>query len=154
LKLDKWAQVAEVIGSFAIVVTLIILIVEVRSNTEAVTAASRQSIASRTEQIALTVAGNTELAELLANNSEFESSERLRLAALLTALLRNAEEAYLQWEDGRLDQDYLDRRLSGVLSFVRSGLMRDVYLGQKRSGTLDQGFTDYLDRAVTERFGN
>ena len=42
-KLSDWANLAEIVGSFAIVVTLVILIVEVRANTAATEAATRQS---------------------------------------------------------------------------------------------------------------
>lgn len=38
MKLEKWASIAEIACGFAIIVTLIILIVEVRGNTDAIRA--------------------------------------------------------------------------------------------------------------------
>jgi hypothetical protein len=66
-KLSDWANLAEIVGSFAIVVTLVILIVEVRANTAATEAATRQSIAARTEVITLTTAATPSLALVLEN---------------------------------------------------------------------------------------
>jgi hypothetical protein len=40
MKLEKWALVSEIIGAFAIVVTLIVLVLEVRENTAAIRAAA------------------------------------------------------------------------------------------------------------------
>ena len=47
MKLEKWALLAEIISGVAIVVTVIILIVEVRGNTTVLRATNRQSIAER-----------------------------------------------------------------------------------------------------------
>ncbi len=38
MKLEKWALIAEVVGGLAVVATLIVLIAEIRSNTEAISA--------------------------------------------------------------------------------------------------------------------
>ena len=44
MKLEKWALIAEIVGSFAIVATLIVLIVESRGNTEAIRASTYQAV--------------------------------------------------------------------------------------------------------------
>ena len=38
MKLEKWALIAEIVSSFAVVVTLILLVVELRDNTVALRA--------------------------------------------------------------------------------------------------------------------
>ena len=62
MNLQKAALVAEIVGSIAVVITLVVLIFEVRGNTDAILAGNRQSVAARTGDFALTVAGNPELA--------------------------------------------------------------------------------------------
>ena len=65
MKLDKWAVIAEIVGSFAVVVTLIVLIVQVRENTEVIQTTNRESATQRTEERTLAVALDPQFAQLL-----------------------------------------------------------------------------------------
>ena len=152
MKLEKLALMAEVISGLAIVVTLIVLVVEVRDNTNAVRAETRQSIAERTERITLTVATDDELADLItaAVQGDLRLVQDLRVRAFVTAILRNAEEAYLQFQEGRLEYEYFEARLKGILFILSNGASAAVYAEQKAEGLYDPSFTDALDRAIDE----
>ncbi len=124
MKLKKLALIAEIVSGVAIVVTLIVLVSGIRDNTSAVRAASRQSIAERVEHITLTVATNRDLLELLAapDGIELTPVDDLQLRSFLVAILRNSEEAYLQVQEGRLEEEYFDRRIASILRFVSTGV--------------------------------
>jgi len=61
-KLSDWASMAEIASAIAVVVTLVLVLVELRENTEAVRAAARQSIAARIEDRTMGVAADSRLA--------------------------------------------------------------------------------------------
>jgi len=150
MKLERLALVAEIVSGIAIVVTLIVLVIEVRDNTNAVRAETRQSIAERVERITMTVATDDELAELVtaAANGESDLFYDLRVRAFVTAILRNSEEAYLQVQEGRLETDYFDARLQGVLFFLANGATNSIYADQKAGGLYDRKFTTAVDGAI------
>ncbi len=65
MKLKQWALTAEIVSGFAVVVTLIFLIIQVNGNTEATLATTRQSVASRVETILLAPATSPDFSDWL-----------------------------------------------------------------------------------------
>ncbi len=65
MKLKKLALLSETVGGVAIVVTLIVLIVEIRGNTAVLQASYRQSISARVEERTMAIAGNQQLSEIM-----------------------------------------------------------------------------------------
>ena len=152
MKLERLALIAEIVSGIAIVVTLIVLIIEVRDNTNAVRADTRQSIAERVERILLTVATDDELADLMsaAVAGDLELVDDLRVRAFILTLLRNAEEAYLQVLEGRLDYEYLEARLQSMFFVLASGAGAAIYAEQKAGGVYNREFIEALDRAMDD----
>ena len=60
MKLEKWALIAEVVGGVAIVVSLVVLIFEVRGNTEAVSAATFQNVSDSISANGMEIAADPE----------------------------------------------------------------------------------------------
>jgi len=151
MKLSDWASIAEIVGGFAIVITLIVLIFEVRANTDATEAATRQSIAARTEAIALAAATAPSLARAIENPNGIErgTQEYRQLGLFHTALLRHTEEAYLQWQDGRLDEGYFSRRAVAAFSGMDSELFRARF-DQVRE-RYDPGYVDWVYENILDR---
>ena len=107
-------------------------------------------------------ASNPDLAALIAKDTGFKNvgtsgeytlSETLRIRAFLTSLLRNAEEAYYQMREGRLDESYFQGRISAILAFVSDGGGAEIYCSFKANGNFDSDFTARIDMALMERFG-
>ena len=61
MKLEKWALIAEIAGAIAIVITVVVLIFEVRGNTDAIRAASAQSITDATTDVLTLLASDPDL---------------------------------------------------------------------------------------------
>ena len=149
MKLEKWALVAEIISSSAIVLTLILLVLELRDNTLAVNASTRQSIAQRTEMIALATATTPSLGQALAAANRSDVLPTTGANAFHTALMRNLEEAYLQWQDGRLDEGYFTRRAAAALM---GPLSSDFFANRLRRDRdfFDPSFIAWIDRNYPE----
>jgi hypothetical protein len=133
VKLKKMALISEIAGSFAVVVSLVVLILEVRANAGALEAATRQSIAARTEAITLNTAANPGLAGLPQDTEEVQpgTADELQLWAFYTALLRHTEEAFLQWQDGRLGEGYYVRRARGAFGAMDTARFRAYFEAPK-----------------------
>jgi len=100
MKLKKYALISEIIASFAVVVTLIVLILEIRENTAAIQATNRQSISTRIEERTIALATNPQLSQLIVLAEEpggikKGSAEWSQLTSLYVGLMTATEDAYL-----------------------------------------------------------
>jgi hypothetical protein len=152
MNLQKCALVAEIVGSIAVVVTLVVLILEVRGNTEAILAGNRQSISERTGDFALAVAGNPELAaiqgQVLGNPIEVQQANSYMVAAL-----QLVQESYFLHQDGLLDEAIWRTRANFALGSVRSEFGRARYERLKQTGVLVPEFTQWLDAEAAKEAG-
>ena len=150
MKLERWALIAEIVGSFAVVVTLIFLLVEVRENTVAIQATNQQSIAARVEERMLTMATSPQLSRLMnlvdePGGIERDSTEWLQLVFVYHALLTAAEEAYLQYRQGFLEEDYFFARANRALGPLDNPVGRDTYRGARATGQYVAEYMDWID---------
>ena len=153
MKLEKWALGAEIVSGFAIVVTLVILIVELRGNTSALQAASLQALADRTQQMALAVAVDPDLAAIQAKFIGAPSAERMREVAYLVVALKLGEESYLQYQSGVLAEAYWLTRAEFTLSNLGTEYGRDRYYALRDGGVLVEDFVTWLDAELLNRYG-
>ena len=116
---------AEITGAVAIIVTLVILIFEVRVNTGEVRAATLSSIAGRTQEVNL----------LKVRNLQF------------------AEESFISNRDGRLDEDVWLTRGTAALLHIHEERSKAMYLVIRDRGSLTTEFTNWLDAAFIETYG-
>ena len=104
MKLEKWALIAQIASGFAIIVTLVILIFEVRGNTDAVSAQtiSAQRIAEneRRNRIIVNSGGITDLVRKGANSELVSETEQYRLNIYYIDTLVNFEWQFSEVQAG------------------------------------------------------
>lgn len=158
MKLEKLALIAEVTSGFAIVATLIVLIVQVRYSTQVTLAANRQSVAGRTEAFLLAQATSPDISRVrvkIRQGMHLSDEEYLTFSAYLAAAVRLAEESYLQYRDGYLEEEYwVSRGRNLVDSRLDSEVARETWRNWVEMGWFDPGFTRWVDDALIERIGN
>ena len=71
MKLEKWALVAEIVGSVAIVVTLVFLIAEIRANSQLT---ERQIALEQTDRLSRAILESETLARLMAHIDDVDGS--------------------------------------------------------------------------------
>ena len=105
---DAIGAVGEIVGAFAVVISLVYLATQIRiQNRESRAASVHQVI----EGYRSTIAGlyEPEMAEIWVQAmSDFDAlspSQRLRFLIYLTVALRSFEDAYFQWREGRLEAE-------------------------------------------------
>ena len=156
LRLADWASLAEILSGAAVVVTLIVLIAEVDGNTEATLAANRQSLASRAEGLLMQQAADGDLAALIdkaERGTALDSVEVLRYAGFIGARLRNAEEAFLQFQDGHLSEQYFLTRGAVVLNTINNPQAREIWSRWRENGSFTPEFSAWIDQALTDEHG-
>lgn len=151
--LQKWALVAEIVSAVVVVVSIVFLIFEVRSNTEAMQAQGLQSIAERTQQISLSVALDPELAEI---SSLFwgVSAEQNRINSYLVSVMKIGEESFIQYHNGNLDEDVWQSRASYVLMHMQNEAARRIFEAITSSGNWVPKYVEWLTQEIDIRYGN
>jgi hypothetical protein len=110
--------------------------VQLKQSTKITKSSVRQSIASRASEVQLSVAQNDEILAVvtkLFQQEELTPQEEVRLHFFLGCLFRATEEAYLQYQEGFLDDDYWSTRANLMLNYLRYPGMFEAWQGRLRS---------------------
>jgi hypothetical protein len=155
MRLKRWALVAEIVGSVAVVVTLAILILEVRENTEESRATNRQSVIDDLREQLLVRAQSASLADALAAaeaGQQLTPAQSSQYIGYLMAVIKSVEEAYFQYAEGRLDRAYLDTRIAGLLNdnFLGNELGRAFFVDNADRGEITPEFAQVVYDRIAE----
>ena len=150
-KLSDWASIAEIISGVAVVVTLIFLLVELRENTAAIQGTNQQSIAERVEARMMALATNPQLSRLMVlarddpGGIERGSLEWEQLFFVYHSLITAAEEAYLQYTRGFLEEEYFLSRANRALDALDNPIGRDTYRDARARGQYVAEYMNWID---------
>ncbi len=98
----KASEVAEILSSVAILITLVYLVVEIQQNAEATRADTRQAMLDSDQQYLELFIDSPELI-LLFIKPDLSDEERIRLSHVLLTHVRMRESNWVQYENGTLD---------------------------------------------------
>ena len=102
----KWASIAEIISSVAILVTLLYLAIQTEQNTDAINSQSRQSLAESAVFEQTIWIQYPELSSFIVNNSiDMTFEQKVQLDGLLIMSLSRREFAFRQYQAGVLDKN-------------------------------------------------
>jgi hypothetical protein len=106
MNLDDLANIGQVIGAIAVVISLIYVALQIRQNTNAVRSATAQTVHEHFARWYHLVAANDELAKIVANGlrdyGSLSEHERVRFIAAFMSFLSYSQNAFLKWRDGLL----------------------------------------------------
>ena len=103
LDLKEWASVAEIIGTAAVIVSLLIVSYNIRQNTKAVQATDDTVLYRMTDSWYADVTVNPELAELMIRyeaGEQLTASEHRRMTYHISRALNQWELAFVRFEQG------------------------------------------------------
>ena len=120
MDLVVWSAAAQIVGSAAVVVTLIYLAVQIRQNTDAMRAAAREAIAERDVEWLYKLVDHPELGPLLRTTEPLTEVDASQMNACLIAFMRIREVNFRQYKSGVLDKEtwanYRSSIVNGPLS--------------------------------------
>ena len=106
MTLNDLANIGQVIGAIAVVVSLIYVALQIRQNTNAVRSATAQTVHEHFAKWYHLVAADDELAKIVASGlrdyGSLSEHERVRFVATFMAFLSYTQNAFLKWREGLL----------------------------------------------------
>src|SRR5262245_868299 len=106
MSLDDLANLGQVIGAIAVVISLIYVALQIRQNTNAVRSATAQAVHEHFAKWYHLVAADDELAKIVASGlrdyASLSEHERVRFVAAFMSFLSYSQNAFLKWRDGLL----------------------------------------------------
>lgn len=148
--LADWAAIAEVVGSVAIVISLIFVGLQIRAGTRVAQSTMYQNLMSQEIAILQQVGSSPEMTDLynraFTSPDQLDPSERPQATYLRTATMRLWEGFYLQYQAGTLSQDGWESRERLIRRMVRN-LPRETVASDEFGGS----FRDYMLNLQAQR---
>lgn len=140
----KWASIAEIISSVAILVTLLYLAIQTKQNTDAINSQSRQSLAESAVFEQTIWLKNPELSSFIVDASiEMTFEQKVQLDSLMLLSLTRREFAFRQYQAGVLDENVWNQESEIVALLLGTERTRSWWNTLGRNG-----FGDNFSKAV------
>ena len=152
MKLKHWASFAEIIGAFAVVISLVYVGIQVNDSAGAVRSASANDANVALQAFYLQVGADRETSSTmyrgLMSEQALTNEEEYQFLMLLHAAFLGFQNSYLLAEEGTIDEELLNSLNTTIANIHRlPGLKR--YWRQRRS-YLHPGFAEWVDRVSVQ----
>ena len=148
-RLADWANLAEIVGAVAIVVSLIYVGQELRSNTAAVQAASQQSITNASSVSMLSIAENADLAEIRAigdvDPGQLAPVDRLRYVLYQRQMLLHFQNVWTQWRLGVIEDQVWDGYANVICGDLAGDARSKAWWREQHRYALSEGFAALIE---------
>ena len=154
MKLKDIGDIGNLVAAFGVIASLLIVAYQINQNTQESRAANRQAVADSIRELTLTYAVSPTLAsaiETVNQGKELAPTQYRQYRGFLIALFKSIEEAYLQYKDGRLDEETMKGRLSTAMFYLRYDIGYSVYQSGAKTGFYNTEFITWLDSQLEER---
>ncbi len=150
MNLSLLANLAEIIGVALVVASLIYVAKQLRQNTDAVHAQTRQAVLASAQTELLALSENPGLVISIIKAKPLTPEEHISLNAWLFAVFRAREFAWLQYRNGVIDETQWETEVGVIRFFFDSQRTRDWWarLGRNPYGA---DFVDFVDAVIQEQ---
>jgi hypothetical protein len=153
--LREIADLATVVGGFALFVSVILLIFELRTNNRLARAANTQALVGLSSPFNMALVQDRKVAELCIQGAErfheLDEIDQYRYHSLLTWWLILHENIYYQWRKKLLDDRSFKPWASDLRDFVKRQNLRAHW--PKMMGLFQSQFARYIHRLLDEEDG-
>ena len=109
MTLDQLANIGEIVGSIAVIISIIYVAIQIRTNTEAERTSTYQAVVSDFGALNNTMAGTPELShmfvEAMEDYHQLSSDEKARISQLFFQCFHYFENMFYQNQKGYLDEE-------------------------------------------------
>ncbi len=152
LKLAEYAHIAEIIGAFAVVISLLYVGVQVSDSASAVRAASANDVNVALQSWYLDIGTNQQTSELfyeaLTSEEALPNEKEFQFLMMLHGAFLAFQNSYLLAEEGTIDTELREAITAAIVGIKELPGMRR-YWRQRRS-YLHSGFVDYVDQLLDQ----
>ena len=150
--LQDYAFIAEIVGGIAVVFSLLYVGFQIQLNTSERRAESVESITAGNRQLALVYVNNNDAGvawHKVLRGEELTRREVEIMSDSLYANLMLLEETYSKYQEGYIDEDFLDARVALIESKILwSPQLREVYEGMKSVRIYSKPFLAWLENRL------
>lgn len=155
LKLSELANFAEIIGAFAVVISLVYVGIQVNDSASAVRAASANDANVALQNWYLQIGSDQQTSELfyaaLTSEEALSNQEEFQFLMMMHGAFLAFQNSYFLAEEGTIDTDLRDSITAAILGIKNlPGMAR--YWRQRRS-YLHSGFAEYVDQLLDQESG-
>jgi hypothetical protein len=152
MKLKEWASVAEIVGAFAVVISLLYVGVQVNDSASAVRAASANDVNVALQSWYLEIGTDQQTSELfyraLTSEEALSNEEEFQYLMMLHGAFLAFQNSYLLAEEGTIDTELREAITAAIVGIKQLPGMRR-YWRQRRS-YLHSGFSAYVDQLLEQ----
>ena len=147
LKLSEWANVAEIIGAAAVIVSLVYVGYQVNDNTSAIRSAAANDASVAMQSWYLELGSNREASDLwfnaMTSPEPLATREEFQFMMLMHAVLLGMQNSYLLSQEGTIDAEFREG-ITTALVAVKDLPGMGRYWRQRRD-FFHSGFAEYVD---------
>ncbi len=152
LKLSELASIAEIIGAFAVVISLIYVGVQVNDSAGAVRSASANDANVALQNWYLQIGSDQQTSELfyeaLTSEEALSNQEEFQFLMMLHGAFLAFQNSYLLAEEGTIDAELREAITAAILGVKELPGMRRYW--RQRKSYLHSGFADYVDQLLEQ----
>ena len=150
MKLERIAPLAEIVSSVAIVATLIYLAIQTQQTNAALLANSRQATMAADMTLISALISNPEaMGNAHRPLAELTPAERDQVGNVLAGVLRSREYAFLQYQNGILDEQTMASYMETPVRWIREDEAFRYYW-EYFSENLEGDYKDYINALLEE----
>lgn len=124
MELETIVQSVGVLANIGVLAGIVFLAIEIRQNTRAQYAESRQAVLSASREEILLTMEDPSLVLALTNSDPLTPEENVQVDGFLSVVLRAREFAWLQYRDGAIDDAQWNTEFNVLVAFLDSGRAR------------------------------
>lgn len=148
-KLQEYALIAEIVGAVAIVISLLFVGYELRRNTEAFYAQTRQAVLESSQEELFEWVRNLDIHNSVIKQGMLTPEEQIKINFFLLALLRVREYSWLQYQDGIIDKRQWDTE-AGVIGIVLSSVRTRKWWNKIGRDNFNPEFSAFIDNYLQD----
>ena len=152
LKLAEYASIAEIIGAFAVVISLIYVGVQVSDSASAVRAASANDVNVALQSWYLQIGTDQQTSELfyraLTSEEALANEEEFQYLMMLHGAFLAFQNSYLLAEEGTIDTELREAITAAIVGIKQLPGMRRYW--RQRKSYLHSGFVAYVDELLEQ----
>lgn len=152
LKLAEFASVAEIVGAFAVVISLIYVGMQVNDSASAVRAASANDVNVALQSWYLQIGTNQQTSELfyraLTSEEALSNEEEFQYLMMLHGAFLAFQNSYLLAEEGTIDTELREAITAAIVGIKQLPGMRRYW--RQRKSYLHSGFAAYVDQLIEQ----
>jgi hypothetical protein len=144
---DAIGAIGEIIGALAVVLSLVYLSIQIRTqNREARLASVHQTVAAQRESMRMFLEphASEDFLKVIDSFEDADPAQQLRFTMMVMVALKANQGAYLQYLEKRLDEDFFEPFGAQLADMLANESVRVVW--DLRGHQFDRRFRDYVDK--------